>query len=179
MDARRVRPSLRRARRVPGCVLGIDTCGPRGRWRWRGWSGRELRVLGCKSELEGRSYSATLVAAVGELLAEHGRIAGPRLAHCRGEWAGSFTGVRVGLSAVKGLAEPGQIPVVAVSRLAVLAGRREWSRRPWMRIATRCFCGLAAARRAQGIAGGRGRTCWRWISAPCEVGGLRREPRRA
>ena len=34
---------------------------------------------------------------------------------------GSFTGVRVGLSAVKGLAEPAGIPVVAVSRLAVLA----------------------------------------------------------
>ena len=34
---------------------------------------------------------------------------------------GSFTGVRVGLSAVKGLAEPAGIPVVAVSRLEVLA----------------------------------------------------------
>jgi tRNA threonylcarbamoyladenosine biosynthesis protein TsaB len=36
---------------------------------------------------------------------------------------GSFTGVRVGLSAVKGLAEVAQIPVVAVSRLEVLAGK--------------------------------------------------------
>jgi tRNA threonylcarbamoyladenosine biosynthesis protein TsaB len=34
---------------------------------------------------------------------------------------GSFTGVRVGLSAVKGLAETAGIPVVAVSRLEVLA----------------------------------------------------------
>jgi tRNA threonylcarbamoyladenosine biosynthesis protein TsaB len=34
---------------------------------------------------------------------------------------GSFTGVRVGLSAVKGLAEGAQIPVVAISRLEVLS----------------------------------------------------------
>jgi tRNA threonylcarbamoyladenosine biosynthesis protein TsaB len=36
---------------------------------------------------------------------------------------GSFTGVRVGLSAVKGLAEPAAIPVAAVSRLEVLASK--------------------------------------------------------
>jgi tRNA threonylcarbamoyladenosine biosynthesis protein TsaB len=34
---------------------------------------------------------------------------------------GSFTGVRVGLSAVKGLAEGAEIPVVALSRLEVLS----------------------------------------------------------
>ncbi len=34
---------------------------------------------------------------------------------------GSFTGVRLGLSAVKGLAEPAGTPVVALSRLEVLA----------------------------------------------------------
>jgi tRNA threonylcarbamoyladenosine biosynthesis protein TsaB len=72
-------------------------------------------------ELEGRNYSATLVAAVANLL-EH---AGLALKDVGGIVAvsgpGSFTGVRVGLSAVKGLAEAAQIPAVAVSRLEVLA----------------------------------------------------------
>jgi tRNA threonylcarbamoyladenosine biosynthesis protein TsaB len=34
---------------------------------------------------------------------------------------GSFTGVRVGLSAAKGLSEAGGIPLIAISRLALLA----------------------------------------------------------
>jgi tRNA threonylcarbamoyladenosine biosynthesis protein TsaB len=103
-------------------VLGVDTCGPSGSVALARIEGATARILG-QAELAGRSYSATLVAAVGELLvgqrvklADIGAIAvvsGP----------GSFTGVRVGLSAVKGLAEPGRIPVVAVSRLAVLAAK--------------------------------------------------------
>jgi tRNA threonylcarbamoyladenosine biosynthesis protein TsaB len=101
-------------------LLGIDTCGPKGSVALGRLAGRDLEILG-QTELEGRSYSTTLVAAVGELLAR----AGVALKDLGGIVAvngpGSFTGVRVGLSAVKGLAEAAQIPVVAVSRLEVLS----------------------------------------------------------
>ena len=101
-------------------VLGIDTCGPSGSVALGRLARDRVEILG-QVELEGRTYSATLVAAVGEILREHGAalreigclvvVSGP----------GSFTGVRVGLSAAKGFAEGANIPVIAVSRLAVLS----------------------------------------------------------
>lgn len=106
--------------RITTLLLGIDTCGPSGTVALGRLTGDGMEVIG-QIELEGRSYSSTLVAAVGELLAksesELNQVGG--IAAVNGP--GSFTGVRVGLSAVKGLAEPAQIPVVAVSRLEVLA----------------------------------------------------------
>lgn len=101
-------------------MLAIDTCGPSGSVALGRLAGRDLEILG-QTELEGRSYSATLVAAVGALLAN----AGVTLKDLGGIVAvngpGSFTGVRVGLSAVKGLAEASQMGVVAISRLQVLS----------------------------------------------------------
>ena len=101
-------------------VLAIDTCGPRGSVALGRLTGESVEILR-ELELEGRNYSSTLVAAVADLLA----YAGERLTALRAIVAvngpGSFTGVRVGLSAVKGLAEAAQVPVVAVSRLEVLA----------------------------------------------------------
>jgi tRNA threonylcarbamoyladenosine biosynthesis protein TsaB len=61
------------------------------------------------------------VAAVGDLLARGGAALHYVDAIVAVNGPGSFTGVRVGLSAVKGFAEVAQIPVVAVSRLEVLA----------------------------------------------------------
>lgn len=101
-------------------ILGIDTCGPSGSVALGRAQGGALEIIE-QVALEGRTYSATLVAAIGGLLgrnvlqlAQVGcivAVSGP----------GSFTGVRVGLSAAKGLAEGAGLPVVAVSRLEVLA----------------------------------------------------------
>ena len=103
-------------------LLGIDTCGPTGSVALGRWSGEAIEVLG-QIELEGRNYSSTLVGAVAELLSEAGVQLGQLGAIVVVNGPGSFTGVRVGLAAVKGLAEPAQIPVVAVSRLEVLAAK--------------------------------------------------------
>jgi tRNA threonylcarbamoyladenosine biosynthesis protein TsaB len=102
-------------------MLGIDTCGPSGSVALGRLSGAHVPEIVGQTTLEGRTYSATLVAAVEELLAGRGMrlpdigclvvVNGP----------GSFTGVRVGLSVAKGLAEGAGIPIVAVSRLEVLA----------------------------------------------------------
>jgi tRNA threonylcarbamoyladenosine biosynthesis protein TsaB len=106
----------------PQLCLAIDTCGPTGSVALGQYVGGIVEILG-QIELEGRSYSSTLVAAVGDLLAQCGVELGNLAAIVAVNGPGSFTGVRVGISAVKGLAEAAQIPVVAVSRLEVLAAK--------------------------------------------------------
>jgi tRNA threonylcarbamoyladenosine biosynthesis protein TsaB len=106
--------------RFGSLLLAIDTCGPSGSVALGRLAGRDLEILGA-TELAGRTYSATLVAAIAALLGS----AGTTLADLGGivvtNGPGSFTGVRVGLSAVKGLAQAAEIPVVPLSRLLVLA----------------------------------------------------------
>ena len=110
--------------RDPALLLAIDTCGPSGSvalGRFAGGlTGGPVEILGQK-ELAGRSYSATVVAAVGELLGDAGAKLMGLDAIVVVNGPGSFTGVRVGLSAAKGLAEGASIPVLSVSRLEVLA----------------------------------------------------------
>ncbi|HEX7728549.1 MAG TPA: tRNA (adenosine(37)-N6)-threonylcarbamoyltransferase complex dimerization subunit type 1 TsaB [Terracidiphilus sp.] len=102
-------------------VLAIDTCGPTGSVALaQVTEAGSIHLLG-QCELAGRTYSATLVAAVANLLASASLRVAQLHAIVAVSGPGSFTGVRVGLSAVKGLAEPSSIPVVAVSRLAVMA----------------------------------------------------------
>jgi tRNA threonylcarbamoyladenosine biosynthesis protein TsaB len=101
-------------------VLGIDTCGPSGSVALARLRDGKVEILG-QTELPGRTYSARLVAAVAELLEASGTGLSEVGALVAVRGPGSFTGVRVGLSAVKGLAEGRGIGVVTASRLEVLA----------------------------------------------------------
>jgi tRNA threonylcarbamoyladenosine biosynthesis protein TsaB len=101
-------------------LLAIDTCGPSGSVALGRIPGRDVEILG-QTELAGRSYSARLVAAIAGLLETAGVTLDDLDAIVVVNGPGSFTGVRVGVSAVKGLAEGRELPVVALSRLEVLA----------------------------------------------------------
>jgi tRNA threonylcarbamoyladenosine biosynthesis protein TsaB len=101
-------------------LLAIDTCGPSGSVALGRIPGRDVEVLG-QIELAGRTYSATVVSAVAELLQSAGAKIGDLDGIIVVNGPGSFTGVRVGVSAAKGLAQGGEIPVVALSRLDVLS----------------------------------------------------------
>lgn len=97
--------------------LGVDACGSTGsvavgRLTEQGFVAVEQRTL------DGRQCAAQLIPTIDALLGEQ-RPVGLVVVH----GPGSFTGVRIGLSLVQGLAEVWQVPVVALSRLAVLAQR--------------------------------------------------------
>jgi tRNA threonylcarbamoyladenosine biosynthesis protein TsaB len=74
-----------------------------------------------ETALEGRTYSALLTGAIAQLVEQ----SGAQMRDLRGivvvNGPGSFTGVRVGVSTAKGLADGLEIPVVSLSRLEVLA----------------------------------------------------------
>ena len=101
-------------------LLAINTCGPSGSVALGRIPGRDLELLG-QTELAGRTYSAMLVSAIAELLSSAGLELGDLDGIVVVNGPGSFTGVRVGVSAAKGLAQGAEIPVVALSRLEVLA----------------------------------------------------------
>ena len=75
--------------------------------------------------LPGRSASERLVSVVRRLMEAAGWRLSDLTAVVVVDGPGSFTGVRVGLSAAKGLCEAGGVPLITVSRLALLASAIE------------------------------------------------------
>ena len=100
-------------------ILLIDTCGEVGSVALADTDAAASKLV--SAELPGRSASERLIATVRELAGQAGVEVASLGAIAVVNGPGSFTGVRVGVSAAKGLAEALRIPVVAISRLAVMA----------------------------------------------------------
>jgi tRNA threonylcarbamoyladenosine biosynthesis protein TsaB len=113
-------------------LLAIDTCGALGGVALgegigpEGFGSEEPRVQESGPrlrfrELAGKTFSERLLGTVSELLQD----AEVTLEQIRAvvvvHGPGSFTGIRIGVSAAKGLAEGLAIPAIAVSRLELLA----------------------------------------------------------
>lgn len=101
-------------------VLGLDTCGVSGSIALGRVQNGAASLLG-QTELPGKTYSAQLVPALRALLATQNLNIASLQAIVVVNGPGSFTGIRVGVSSAKGFAEALEVPIVAVSRLAVLA----------------------------------------------------------
>jgi len=103
-----------------GILLGVDTCGATGSIALGRVLDGRVELLG-ETQIAGGELSVSLVQGIADLLAS----SGSRVADLTGIVAvagpGSFTGIRIGLAAVKAIAESAGLPVVAVSRLALLA----------------------------------------------------------
>ena len=107
-------------------ILGIDTSGKSGGVTLAEGADDDFRVLG-SSPIAGGTFSAQLVPTVAGILEQNKRsirqidgfaiVSGP----------GSFTGLRVGLSAVKGLAEILRKPIVTISLLQAMAAGLKWA----------------------------------------------------
>src|SRR5690348_2743171 len=101
-------------------LLGIDTSGKSGGVTLAQGDEHSFRVLG-SAPIEGGTFSAQLVPTVARLLEEHSLTPESLDGFAVVSGPGSFTGLRVGLSAVKGLAEVLQKPIVTVSLLEAIA----------------------------------------------------------
>lgn len=99
-------------------LLLIDTCGDGG--------GVGIAIgdtLVAERPLPGRETQERLMAAIAEILHEAALTIQQLSAIAVVTGPGSFTGVRIGLAAAKGLAEATGLPLIALSRLAILAAQ--------------------------------------------------------
>lgn len=101
-------------------LLSIDTSGKSGGITLAEGSVDSFRIIE-SAPIAGGTFSAQLVPTLAALLRKHGLAARDLSAFVAVSGPGSFTGLRVGLSAIKGLAEILEKPIATVSLLEALA----------------------------------------------------------
>lgn len=105
-------------------ILGIDTSGKLGSIALLECGDDDCAPLGV-APLEGGTFSAQLIPQIASLLQKHGMSKHQIDAFAVVSGPGSFTGLRVGLAAIKGLAEilsKSIVPVSLLEAIAVSAG---------------------------------------------------------
>lgn len=107
-------------------ILGADTSGKNGSIALVRFDRGEPHTLDLVP-LEGGTFSAQLVPQISVLLTRHSLKKEDIDAFAVASGPGSFTGLRVGLAAIKALAEVLHKPIAAVSRLEVVARSGETS----------------------------------------------------
>jgi len=101
-------------------ILAIDTSGKQGSVALARGDGRSFQLIE-RAPVAGGTFSAQLVPQIAELLARNNLRKENIDAFAAASGPGSFTGLRVGLAAIKALAEILQKPIVAVSVLEAIA----------------------------------------------------------
>jgi tRNA threonylcarbamoyladenosine biosynthesis protein TsaB len=106
-------------------LLAIDTSGKDGSIALANCHADACQVIGL-APLDAGGFSAQLVPQIAALLKEHALTKNDIGAFAATSGPGSFTGLRVGLAAIKALAEVLNKPVAAISLLeAIAASRRD------------------------------------------------------
>ena len=100
-------------------LLAVDTSGPRGGITLAQVFGDRVEPIASTS-IQGGTFSAELIPQISDLLSRHQLTAQLLQGLVAVTGPGSFTGLRVGLTAVKGLAEALRIPIAGVTALELL-----------------------------------------------------------
>jgi tRNA threonylcarbamoyladenosine biosynthesis protein TsaB len=101
-------------------ILAIDTSHKQGSVCLARGDTKSFELIGT-AEVDGGMFSAQLVPVIARLLAKHDLKKTDLQGVAAAVGPGSFTGLRIGLAAVKGFAEVLQVPIVAVSTLEAVA----------------------------------------------------------